>query len=121
MKLSKYNNCHYIIGIDVIFIYLCKVVQVRVTMIEELNGNIEKLIAAYEAAVAENAALRAQIEQFKSQNEDYGKQIIELERKIDNLKLTEAFLGGSTNVKAAKEKIERMIREIDKCISLMEA
>lgn len=90
-------------------------------MIEALNNNIEKLIAAYEAAMAENSALRVQAEQLKSQNEDYRKQIIELERTIDNLKLTDAFLGGSGNGKAAKEKIERMIREIDKCISLLEA
>lgn len=39
--------------------------------------------------------------------------------KVDNLHLSEAF-GVAGDGSAAKEKIERLIKEIDKCISLLE-
>ena len=50
--------------------------------------------------------------------EVYKEQIIELERQIDNQKLAGAFLNGD-NVES-KKKIDRLIREIDRCITLME-
>ncbi|MDE6870720.1 MAG: DUF3450 domain-containing protein [Bacteroidales bacterium] len=89
-------------------------------MLEHIRGNIEKLIAAYESAKVENDALKAEIEQYRNQIEDCRKQISELENKIDNLKLRGAFLGEG-NGSEAKVKIDRMIKEIDKCISLLEA
>ena len=78
-------------------------------MLENIKNNIERLIAAYESVKYENGTL-----------EDCRKQIIELERQIDNLKLTSAFLGDSGSNTEAKSKVEKMIKEIDKCISLME-
>ena len=46
------------------------------------------------------------------------KQIIELERQIDNQRLAGAFL--SDDNAESKKRIDRLIKEIDKCISLME-
>lgn len=88
-------------------------------MLEDIRTDINRLIAAYEGAKMENKALKSALEQFRIQNEDYRKQIIELERKIDNFRLTDAFLGTAGNRSEAKEKIAKMINEIDKCISLM--
>ena len=45
--------------------------------------------------------------------------IKELEKKIDNLGLAGAFLGRDGNVEA-KRQIDRMIKDIDRCIKLME-
>ena len=47
-------------------------------------------------------------------------QIIELNKHIDSLKLTAAFSGNSTQDTGARQKVEQLIREIDKCIALME-
>ena len=49
----------------------------------------------------------------------YRKRIEDLEQQVDNLHLSEAF-GVAGDGSAAKEKIERLIKEIDKCISLLE-
>ena len=46
--------------------------------------------------------------------------MIELERQIDNLKRTEAFMAGGADTASAKKKIDRLMKEIDRCISLME-
>ena len=46
--------------------------------------------------------------------------IIELERTIDNLKLADAFKSGNADNTEARKKIDKLIKEIDKCITLME-
>ena len=74
-------------------------------------------MAAYESEKAECERLRAALEQSTAQNETYQKQIIELERQIDNQKLAGAFLNGD-NVES-KKKIDKLIKEIDKCITLI--
>ena len=71
-------------------------------MLEGIKNNIEKLIALYEN---EKSCLR---------------RIEDLEHQVDNLRLTEAFMAPAGSDSGAKEKIDRLIKEIDKCISLME-
>jgi len=91
-------------------------------MFEELRQSIKELIALYEAVKADNAELRSQISSLKSKTEADKEQIIELNKEIDRLKLKAAFTASSGEVKGtkeAKEKVDRLIREIDKCISLM--
>ena len=87
-------------------------------MLDAIRQKITQLIAAYESEKAECTRLRAELERSTAQNEAYRKQIIELERQIDNQRLAGAFLNGNTT--ESKKKIDKLIREIDKCISLME-
>ncbi len=88
-------------------------------MLETVKEQIKRLIAAYESENMERKRLQAELVQVQMQNETYRKQIIELERQIDNLKLTEAFKASGDNT-AAKKKIDSLMKEIDRCITLME-
>ena len=90
-------------------------------MLEELKKHIQKLIALYEGALAENVRLKALLDESNAAKESCRKRITELEEQIDNLKLTAAFSTGGGDNSAAKEKIDRIIREIDKCISIIES
>ena len=76
-------------------------------MFDEVRQKITRLMAAYAA-----------LEQSTAQNDAYKQQIIELERQIDNQKLAGAFLSG--NNAESKKKIDKLIKEIDKCITLIE-
>ena len=89
-------------------------------MLEEVRKHIEELIARYEAEKAENERLRAELQACKETGEASRRQIMDLESTIETLKLTEAFTGGGDH-RAAREKVDRLIREIDKCISLLES
>ena len=82
-------------------------------MIEKLKKRIQQLISAYETERAERQRLQTELDKAVTQNEDYRKQITELERTIDNLKLADAFKAGNADNAEAKKKI-------DKCITLME-
>ena len=87
-------------------------------MLDAIKQKITQLIAAYESEKAESTRLRTELEKSSRQNEAYKKQIIELERQIDNQRLAGAFLNGDNT--ESKKKIDKLIKEIDKCISLME-
>lgn len=89
-------------------------------MLENVKENIKRLIAAYESEKMERKRLQSDLDNCRMQNETYKKQIIELERQIDNLKLTEAFMAGGADTTAAKKKIDSLMKEIDRCIKLME-
>ena len=88
-------------------------------MLELLRQRIQKLIALYEFEKAERIRLCLELEKAQKQNEACKEQIIELEREIDNLKLAEAFKASGTDNAEAKKKIDKLIKEIDKCITLM--
>ncbi len=88
-------------------------------MLEGIKTNIEKLIALYEAERLERERLQAELQRSKADNESCRKQIEDLEQQVNNLHLSEAF-GMAGDGSAAKEKIERLIKEIDRCISLLE-
>ena len=87
-------------------------------MFDAVRQKIARLMAAYESEKAECERLRAALEQSTAQNDAYKQQIIELERQIDNQKLAGAFLSG--NNAESKKKIDKLIKEIDKCITLIE-
>ena len=89
-------------------------------MLETVKQGIQQLIAAYEKEKMERQRLQTALEHSQAKEETYRKQIIELERQIDNLKLTEAFKASSGNSPEARKKIDSLLKEIDRCISLME-
>ena len=89
-------------------------------MLDKVKENIQKLIAAYENERATRIRLESELEKSESQNQEYRKQITELERTIDNLKLADAFKAGNADNTEARKKIDRLMKEIDKCITLME-
>ena len=89
-------------------------------MLVTVKQKITQLIAAYEKEKAERIIAQKELEQLKAQNETYRKQILELERQIDNLKLTEAFKGRAINSTEAKRKVDSLMKEIDRCIKLIE-
>lgn len=89
-------------------------------MLEDIRKNIEKLIALYEGERQQKERLVLELRQRDEEIDSYKKQIADLERQVDNLKLTEAFTAPAGSGDAAKEKIDRLITEIDRCISLLE-
>ena len=89
-------------------------------MLEDIRKNIEKLIALYEAEKTEKENLRTALDKAVAERDAFRKQITELENQIDTLKLAEAFMAPAGSDSGAKLKIDGLIREIDKCIKLLE-
>lgn len=88
-------------------------------VIESLWMRIETLIAKYESVSAENNLLKQQLEQYKTDINQQKETINELEARIDRLQLTEAFVASTSDVDEARRRIARLIREVDKCVALL--
>lgn len=89
-------------------------------MLDNIRQQFLRLISAYEKERAERGRLEKENEQLRLQCETHGKQIAELERKIDNLNLATAFAGTRTDNSESGKKIDDLVKEIDRCISLLE-
>ena len=89
-------------------------------MSETLRQSIRRLISLYETEKSERARLESELEKAQMQNETCKEQITELKKEIDNLKLKQAFMADSADNTQDRKKIDKLIKEIDRCISLME-
>lgn len=91
----------------------------REILLNDLTKKIELLISKYEQVRAEKTDLSLKLAQCKEELENSNNKIKELEQKIDNLQLIEAFKASKSDVREAKHNIGKLIREIDKCIALL--
>ena len=89
-------------------------------MLEDIQKNFERLIALYEGEKEKNNSLTSRLQASESSNQSYRERITELETQIDNLKLAEAFLTPGGSSEGAKERLDKIIKEINKCISMLE-
>ena len=90
-----------------------------VEMLEDIKSNIEKLIALYESEKQRSDALAAELERCRADIAVWKEKAQDLDGQIDNLKLQYAF-SGAGDPALAKERITKLIREIDRCIKLLE-
>ncbi len=92
-------------------------------MRDDINGlrsNIARLIALYEAEKQRADSLAAKLSVSEGEVLKYKEQITDLNLQIDNQRLMSAFMAGGDSAQA-KEKIGRLIKEIDRCIKLLES
>ncbi len=88
-------------------------------MLEDIKSNIEKLISLYETEKQRADGLQVELEQSRADIASYKEKVRELDGEIDNLKLQYAF-SGAGDPALAKERITKLVREIDRCIKLLE-
>ena len=88
-------------------------------MLEEIKDNFTRLVALYENEKQRADKLADLLAQSEAEAKSYQAQITDLNGQIDNLMLSNAFTGGGDH-DLAKERIDKLIREIDKCIKLLE-
>lgn len=89
------------------------------TVINNLKRKIEQIISGYEQLAAENRLIKEELNKCSEELKEYKQLNLELEEKINKLQLAEAFKSSSSDAKEAKQKIAIIIKEIDKCISLL--
>jgi chromosome segregation ATPase len=84
-----------------------------------LNRKLDDLLNRYSSLKAEVTDLKNGNEVFKTMLQDRDEKIKELEIKYERVKLSGALLGDGGNAPEAKKKITELVREIDKCVALL--
>jgi len=76
--------------------------------------------------IAKHEALKQEKQQLLAKNKDLEESINQLrrenqvlEQKYENLKLSKMLIASDDETKDAKSRIQKLVREIDKCIALL--
>ena len=84
-----------------------------------LNRKLDELFNRYNNLRTELAELKNGNEALKVILQEREVKIKELEIKYERIKLSGALLGQGENASEAKKKITELVREIDKCVTLL--
>ncbi|MBQ2351371.1 MAG: hypothetical protein II575_01775 [Bacteroidales bacterium] len=90
------------------------------TQLNTLSSNVDKIVVFCNSLIETNAKLTKEIENLNIELNIKKEKLIEIEKKYNDLKLAQAFSSPiSDGNKEAKQKVNKIIREIDNCITLL--
>ncbi|OFY61375.1 MAG: hypothetical protein A2Y71_03180 [Bacteroidetes bacterium RBG_13_42_15] len=84
-----------------------------------LNRKLDELLSKYNNLKTEYNSLRNGNEVIRNKLKEREARIKELEVKYERIKLSGALLGEGENATEARKKITELVREIDKCVALL--
>ncbi len=88
-------------------------------IVSSLRDKIITVISLLDKSKKENEGLRQENDYLRGDLKDKINRIKELEEKIETLKIAKTVVASSEDSHDAKIKINRIVREIDKCIALL--
>jgi len=91
----------------------------KLDIIVELQNKINVLIDRYKILKEEVKILNDKNEKLVSELNEANANYRELEEKYNNLKLSGSLLAETGDPGEAKKRISQIVREIDKCIALL--
>ena len=89
------------------------------SVVTRLKEKLSTLLDAYEKLEASNNELLREKEQLVALLRKKDEAMEQMERKTETLMVARTFAAGSDDAHDAKLKINRIVREIDKCIALL--
>ena len=88
-------------------------------IISSLEGKIKRVIGLAERLKTNNMQLQQQVDKLSGQLRVKDQEMEVLESKYQSLKLAKTMISSPGDVKNVKFQVNRMVREIDKCIALL--
>jgi uncharacterized protein involved in exopolysaccharide biosynthesis len=89
-------------------------------LINAFEKKLRKLISEYKSLQEQNALLKADLDRRQTDLMLAHQEVLELRKNYDHLQLARN-LGGSEDERTdSKQRINKMVREIDKCLALLD-
>lgn len=88
-------------------------------LIDELKINIRRLVNSLENSKNELITIREEYKNLEQRFVLLSGENDELKKRYENLKVAKVLAEGDPENQAAKQKITKLIREVDKCIALL--
>jgi len=89
------------------------------SLIDGIESKVARLIERHDRLKREASELAIQCDKLKAQNRELVAKLAESDRRIATLELSEGLGGDASDRKQAKARVNRLMREIDKCIALL--
>jgi len=91
---------------------------------EELIGAFEiklrKLISEYKSLQDQNNQLKTELNRKQTDLMLAHQEVLELRKNYDHLKIAQNMVGSDADKAESKQRINKMVREIDKCLALLD-
>jgi predicted nucleic acid-binding Zn-ribbon protein len=84
-----------------------------------LNKKIEELFERYNDLRTKNRDLKNENDTLKRYIEEREIKIRDLEKRYERIKISGALMGEGEGAGEAKKKINELVREIDRCVALL--
>jgi len=85
-----------------------------------LRRSVEALVSEHEKLVELSAGLRTELSDVRRQLAEKNEEVKELQTRYERAKFSGAMLGSGEDAAAAKKRVSELVREIDKCIALLD-
>nr|WP_177898308.1 hypothetical protein [Prevotella sp.] len=92
----------------------------QTTALRNFEARIRQLMMAYKAEQQENARLRQQLDVCKQKLDEAQENVCRLEENYKALKTARMIEVSGDDVRESKARIAHLIREVDKCIALLD-
>ena len=89
------------------------------SVISELNKSVEQLIEEHQKMSLECRKLRAVRDSLKEENRELETKVRDLDRELGRLQHGEGLAGSKADKEKARARVNRLMREVDKCIDLL--
>ncbi len=89
-------------------------------IINAFEAKLRILISEYQSLKAQNQKLKAEIEKEHNSLMKAHSEILELRKKNDHLTFASQFGGAVEGRAEAKKQIDKLVREIDQCLALLD-
>ncbi|MDR3061633.1 MAG: hypothetical protein LBU57_05925 [Dysgonamonadaceae bacterium] len=85
----------------------------------EFEARVRQLMFMYETLKLENAALEQRVSEKNEELRLASEEIKSLKAKYDNLKMARIIAVRQDDFKGAKQRLSKLVREVEKCIALL--
>ena len=89
-------------------------------LIHAFETKLRKLFSEYKSLQEQNASLSAESERRKTELMEAHQEILKLRKDYDHLRMAKNMTGSGEEKAESQKKIAKMVREIDKCIALLD-
>jgi len=89
-------------------------------IIDNIKQKAQTLVFMYEREKQENEQLKVQVAQLEAKLKSKDEACAELEERYSRLKVAKALKANEADAHEAKIKVNRIVREIDRCIALLD-
>tara|TARA_B100000963_G_scaffold206833_1_gene180135 strand:- start:50 stop:364 length:315 start_codon:yes stop_codon:yes gene_type:complete len=88
-------------------------------LLEKISKKVRDLIVSHNNIIEKNRLLIIENKNYKNEVDELKNEIIVLKGRIDEILISKSFQNSGNDNKLAKKKINTFLREIDKCIALL--
>lgn len=85
-----------------------------------IAAQVDRLIESHSALTRACSELTAERDSLRRENRTLTMQVKELQNRIDRMQLGEALNGRGADKEEARARINRLLREVDRCIALID-